>query len=307
MVASVAPLVSVHWPLYTVFPASAALFYALYFVGFERFSASCLAEKYDKFSWLNKRIWRQNLCALVHTYALVIVMIVVLARSHAQLQTALLYPHYDVLAYCAVSFSMGYMCLTLPWSLRHYFGSETERRGTRPTLIIHHAFVVLAHLVYLLTQTSPWPGALSLIVFEWSNLHLMPHHLMTQWGYRGKWHVYNGVAFFLFCTFVRVIGAMVLGAFYIRDIVAFRPHAVLGAANAAGAWVSVLLSLTAYLVILALSIYWYVMEVLSEVHKEFKQIFGPKWYLCGCLCAAKGGAAAATYDKTAAAKTVSAV
>ena len=85
MVASVAPLVSVHWPLYTVFPASAALFYALYFVGFERFSASCLAEKYDKFSWLNKRIWRQNLCALVHTYALVIVMIVVLARSHAQL------------------------------------------------------------------------------------------------------------------------------------------------------------------------------------------------------------------------------
>ena len=289
-------LVNVHWPLYSVFPASVLFFYAFYFVVTPKLSQRWLGEKYENFSWLNKRIWRQNLCATVHTYLLVVLMIVVVIRSHAALQLALLYPHYDALAYCAVSMSLGYMCLTLPWSLRHFFGSETEKRATRPSLIIHHAFVVCAHLVYLLTQTSPWPGALSLLVFEWSNLHLMPHHLMTQCNYRGKWHVYNGVAFFIFCTFVRVIGATVLFGFYVRDVVAFKPHLVLGAANAAGAWVSVLLSLTAYLVILALSIYWYVKEVLSEVQKEFKQIFGPRWYLCGCLCGGggggKGGAAA---------------
>ena len=73
------------------------------------------------------------------------------------------------------------MSLTLPWSCRHYFcGTQSERNATRPTLIIHHAWVVIAELVYLLTQTSPWHGILSIVLFEASNLFLMPHHLMTQ-------------------------------------------------------------------------------------------------------------------------------
>ena len=88
-----------------------------------------------------------------------LLLIVALGIDGAALQRALLVPHYSPLAYLAVSFSLSYMCLTLPWSCRMYFGSSDERKATRPSLIIHHAFVVLAERVYLLTQTSPWPGS----------------------------------------------------------------------------------------------------------------------------------------------------
>ena len=101
---------------------------------------------------------------------------------------------------------------------------------------------------------------------------------MSQCNYHGRWHFWNGLAFFICCTFVRVLGATVLFGFYIRDAVHFKPHAVLGAANAAGAWVAVLLSLVSYAVILFCSYYWYIKEVLSEVHKEFKLAFGAEYW-----------------------------
>jgi hypothetical protein len=281
-----APVVAVHWPLYSVFPACSVLFYAFYYVldGLSRQRVS----DYKRWSALNQKSWRQNVCCLVHTYGLVLLMAVVLGRSHTQLRSAGISPYYDPLAYCAVCFSLGYMTLTLPWSLRHWCGTELERAATRPSLMIHHGFVVIAHLVYVLTQTSPWPGALSIIMFEFSNLNLMPHHLMTQVRYHGKWHFLNGVCFFFTCTFVRIVGSTILGVYFIRDAAAFDPTLMYGVGGAWGARVSVVFSLVSFWIILLLSCYWYANDVLSEVHKEFSNAWGKGywkvWRKCGPCC-----------------------
>lgn len=265
-------LVNVHWPLYSILPGFAIFFYATYLVAAP--ASKRYLKAYSNWSELNQRIWRQNICALLHTYLLVIILLVVVIRSHSDLQGALLKPYYDPLAYSAICLSLGYMMLTLPWSLRHWFGTERERKATRPTLIVHHFFVVVAELVYLITQTSPWHGALSFVLFEFSNIFLMPHHLMTQLQYHGKAHFWNGLGFFISCTFVRVGACTVVGVYYIRDVVNFRPAAALGA----GAWVCVCLSLVSYWIILVLSWYWYVNDVLGEVHKEFKMAFGAQYW-----------------------------
>ena len=261
-------IVNIHWPLYTVLPICTVLFYATY-LGSHRIS-SRYVPAYRGWSELNQRIWRQNLCATVHTYVLVLLLSIVVLKSQGDLQAALLLPYYDPLAYCAICLSLAYMLLTLPWSMRHWFGTKRERQATRPTLIVHHLFVVVAELVYLITQTSPWHGALSFVLFEFSNLFLMPHHLMTQLGYRGKAHFWNGIGFFLSCTLVSIAACTVVGGYYARDVATFRPPSHLGVS----VWVCISLSLVAYWIILILSWYWYIADVLGEVHKEFQLAFG---------------------------------
>ena len=81
---------------------------------------------------------------------------------------------------------------------------------------------MVAELVYVLTLTSPWHGSLSLVLFEFSNLFLMPHHLMTQLRYHGRWHFVNGLLFFVTCTLVRVLGCLALGVAYVYDVATFR-------------------------------------------------------------------------------------
>ena len=233
----------------------------------------------------------------MHTYLLMLLLVIVLIREGTELQSAGLLPYYSPLAYVAVGMSLGYMSMTLPWSLRMYYGNEQERNATRPTLIVHHFFVVLAELVYVLTLTSPWHGLLAFVFFEFSNLFLMPHHLMTQYGYHGKLHFINGLLFFLSCTLVRVGGCVVLGVFYIVDVVSIDVTAVGGTQRdadtaaasdyGAGLFVALSLSLISFWVILALSCYWYAKDVLSEVHKEFKMSFGETYWRRCCPCAPK--------------------
>ena len=111
----------------------------------------------------------------------------------------------------------------------------------------------------------------------------MPHHLMTQLNYRGKVHFWNGIGFFISCTLVRVAACTVLGVYYIRDVVSFQPTDELGV----GVWVCVCLSLVSFWIILLLSCYWYVHDVLGEVHKEFKIAFGHDYWRFWRLCLAK--------------------
>jgi len=270
--------IRVHWPLYCV-PGCALAFYALYFALHSL--SRRLVPGYRHWPEINQRSWRQNVCATIHTYVLMLLLIVALGIDGAALQRALLVPHYSPLAYLAVSFSLSYMCLTLPWSCRMYFGSSDERKATRPSLIIHHAFVVLAEGVYLLTQTSPWPGILSLVLFEASNLFLMPHHLMTQLDYHGKWHFLNGLAFFATCTLARVFGCVALGISYVRDAATLHERD----------WELVLcvsLSLVSFWAILLLSLYWYVHDVLGEVHKELAIKWGGDYLIRVCCPCCRG-------------------
>lgn len=278
------------WELLIIYPVSTAAFYALYF-GLRR----CIDARHHNWSDLNKRIFRQNICATVHTFVLILLLILVLIVDGNGLQQAGLRPFYSPLAYVAIGMSLGYMSLTLPWSLRMYFGTARERAATRPTLIVHHAFVVVAELVYLLTLTSPWHGSLAFVLFEFSNLFLMPHHLMTQLDYSGKWHFVNGLLFFVSCTFVRVLGCIVLGLVYLVDVITLGSSSASSAESGSGSggegddvnpaiYVPLSLSLISFFVILALSIYWYVKDVLAEVHKEFQKAFGSQYLTRTCPC-----------------------
>ena len=284
-------LVNLHWPLYTILPACTVLFYAFY-IALDPISKKVRPE-YADWSKLNQRIWRQNICACAHTYLLVLMLLIVVARSAAPLQAALLSPYYDPIAYSAICLSLAYMLLTLPWSLRHWFGTKQERAATRPTLIVHHCFVVIAELVYLVTQTSPWHGALSFVLFEFSNLFLMPHHLMTQVQYHGKLHFINGILFFVTCTLVRIASCTLLGVYYVVDLATWDPDPSLGAA----ARVCVGLSLVSFWMILLLSWYWYVNDVLGEVHREFQQSFGRDYWKRWCRCLLGNSASSATTSR----------
>ena len=268
-------LLAPRWPILVAYPVSTLFYYALYH-GLRPCDA-----KQRNWPDANWRLFRQNVCALVHSYALVLLLTIVLVVDGSELQRAGLRPFYSPLAYIAVGMSLGYMSMTLPWSLKMYLGTPQERASTRPTLIVHHAFVVLAELVYILTLTSPWYGSLSLVMFEVSNLFLMPHHLMTQLGYHGRLHFLNGLLFFVTCTFVRVLGCLVLGVVYAVDVLRYRDD---GAGYGAGLHVALGLSLVSFWVILMLSAYWYWRDVLREVHKEFKQAFGEKYWLRCCAC-----------------------
>ena len=98
-------LVNVHWPLYTVVPFCSLVYYTIY-VLLDRVCNRYIAA-YSSWSRLNRRIWRQNICATIHTYTLVLLLTVVIIRSHAGLQGALLSPYYDPLAYVSVCTSLG--------------------------------------------------------------------------------------------------------------------------------------------------------------------------------------------------------
>ena len=120
-------IVNIHWPLYTVLPICTVLFYATY-LGSHRINSR--SSQHTAGLQLNQRIWRQNLCATVHTYVLVLLLSIVVLKSQGDLQAALLLPYYDPLAYCAICLSLAYMLLTLPWSMRHWFGTKRERQAT---------------------------------------------------------------------------------------------------------------------------------------------------------------------------------
>ena len=132
-------LVNVHWPLYTVVPFCSFLYYTIY-VLLDRVCNRYIAA-YSSWSRLNRRIWRQNICATIHTYTLVLLLTVVIIRSHAGLQGALLSPYYDPLAYVSV-------CMA-------------RARRTRRTCCVWAALPVLVHVacVRLMNELGTWGRA----------------------------------------------------------------------------------------------------------------------------------------------------
>ena len=102
-------------------------------------------------------IWRQCINYLLHSVIMVVGLVAVLVTNEAsELRSAGLLPHYSAFAYADVCLSLGYMSFTLPWSFYVYFWLGRRDMGTNKGLIAHHCAVVVAELVYLLTQTSPW-------------------------------------------------------------------------------------------------------------------------------------------------------
>lgn len=89
---------------------------------------------------------------------------------------------------------------------------------------------------------------------------------------------------------VRVLGCLVLGIFYVYDV-ATLDIATYDSELGWALYLCVSVSLVAYWIILSLSIYWYVHDVLGEVHKEFKMKMGPGYWKrwCPCFVCCDGG------------------
>lgn len=260
--------VNVYWPLYTIYPGSTVFFWALYLFIAPWASKRWVVE-YECWTLSQQKVWRQTIAFLLHSWLLVVGLVCVLAipSEGEQLRHAGLLPHYSAAAYADVCLSLGYMSFTLPWSIYGYFWLKQRDLGTNKGLILHHTAVVVAELVYLLTQTSPWYGALALVLFEVSNLNGAPHMLMTQKKYSGIWHLLNGLMFLVTFTGSRVIACTVVGAFYIKDYVEMQSSDV-------GIWVMVGVSLVCYCILMGLSYMWFRREVMTVAHFELKRYFG---------------------------------
>ena len=94
--------------------------------------------------------------ALLHTYVVVGALLAEVLVEGRVLRSAGLHPYYSPFAYVDVCISLGYMCFTLPWSVRTWFVLR-HREHTSRSLMLHHVCVVVAELVYLLTQARMQP------------------------------------------------------------------------------------------------------------------------------------------------------
>ena len=172
-------VINVHWPLYTVYPAAIVFFYCAYFLFIPLGIRLCCQKRFNVLTRLNKRCFIQNINSCLHAFAIVSSLFIVLAGDH-EMRDAGVAPHYNVLAYCEVCVSLGYMSFVLPWSLHMYFVLKARRPYTSATFCVHHATVVVAEVVYLLTQTCALHGALTVALMEFTNWFFLPLILMTQ-------------------------------------------------------------------------------------------------------------------------------
>lgn len=273
--------VNVHWPLWTVYPACVMLFWGLYLVVVPRLSQRFVLD-YRGWTHGQQMVWGQTINYLIHSVLVIVPLISVMASSGSELRAAGLYPFYDEIAYIDVCLSLGYMSFTLPWSCRVFFWMRRRDLGTNKGLILHHVAVVVAELVYLLTQVAPWYGALSLVLFELSNLNAAPHLLMTQLRYTGPWHFLNGVCFLITYTGSRVIACTVIGVMYVRDVALLRT-------DEWGMWLALGFSLAAYWVLMGLSYMWFQRDVMAVTHMELQRYFGRE-YLSKCCTLRKARA-----------------
>ena len=108
-------VVNVHWPLYTVYPAAIVFFYCAYFLFIPLGIRLCCQKRFNVLTRLNKRCFIQNINSCLHAFAIVSSLFIVLAGDH-EMREAGVAPHYNVLAYCEVCVSLGYMSFVLPWS-----------------------------------------------------------------------------------------------------------------------------------------------------------------------------------------------
>ena len=271
-------VVRVHWPLYTVYPASVLFFWFLYLA-----VIPWLSNRYcfDYRGWMvhQQMAWGQNVNYLVHSVVVIIPLVVVMNTHGSELYAAGLLPYYNELAYIDICLSLGYMSFTLPWSLHVWFRMKRRDMGTNKGLIVHHVAVVVAEVVYLLTQVAPWYGALSLILFELSNLNAAPHLLMTQLRYSGPLHFINGVCFLITYTGSRIIACTILGVLYVID------YARLDSDEWA-AWLALGVCIAVYWVLMVLSYFWYQRDVMKVTHQELKRYLGADYLRRCCPCAA---------------------
>ena len=191
---------AITWPLYTVYPISTLLFTGLYLAG--PLYWPLILPYYGKMSTLNRKCWRQNTNAMLHTLILCPLLLVAIMTDPDMRALRPLHPHHNTLGYVALCWSLGYFTFTIPWSY-YLYCFQGERRATNLALCIHHVVVWIAALTYLLGRTCALYGAVGFAAMEFTNWFFIAHIL--QQSVRSKWYtLWN--ANFLVLVVVGVIG-----------------------------------------------------------------------------------------------------
>ena len=265
--------IRIHWPLYSILPLAFLGFSAAYFVIFPHLSRRCLGSRYGKLSALNRRCFLQNLTALLHT---LLVVAGLLTALNAGFSSEGLLPYYSTAMYIDLCISLGYFLFVLPWSMHMYFILGARAPYTGLDMILHHATVTMGECVYLLTQVAPWYGATALALFEITNWPFIPFTLLTQLNMKGSMvHSCFGFLFvfaFIVCRLFGCTWVAILFVSQVSDLLS-RPAHGTDAIKA-----SVVVALVGFMIILALSYYWFVVKVVPNVHAALQELLGDTYH-----------------------------
>jgi len=266
---SVSGIVHVHWPLWTIYPCAALFFWITYSWVLPVLSRLLMPVQYASFNTFNERCWRSNICSLLHTSLAVSTLSVVFFTDRAMLHNRLL-PHGNQLLYVDISLSLGYFSLALPTSI--LMSKAGLPYGSR-VMVLHHCLVVMAQLVFLLTQYPSFYMAASGVLFELTNVFFIPHVLMLQLGIDST-HLFflvNGILLVAVYTLGRIFVCSVLAVLSFADLLHFSPPHPFG-------WIAALIGLGCFYGLLIMSWYWYVQQILPALHRALQGALGDTYY-----------------------------
>ena len=233
------------WPLYTVFPLTALFFTGLYLIG-PKFWPK-LIRRYKSMGDLNRKCWRQNTNAMLHTLVLCPVLLVAILTDEDLRVNRPLHPHHNTLGYIALSWSLGYFTFTLPWSAHLYF-VKGERRATNLPLLIHHVIVWIAALTYLIGRTCALYGAVAFAAMEFTNWFFIAHILqqMARSQMQRLW-----TANYVILVLVGVIGMRLILCTYM--FILFSYDLSQFSSDSGGEWVLIILQYAIFAMVVVLS------------------------------------------------------
>ena len=264
--------VDVHWPLYTVLPAASIFFYASYFLLtpllLTRCASAQVRRRYAAFGRVQQMCFRANLGSAVHSYGVVVLMIIVIS-SDDEMRVNRMHPHYNAVGYGAMCLTLGYFSLSVPWSAWLCF-YEKRRDAVPLPMMFHHVMVVCGALVYVLGGVCALYGAIGFACMELTNLFFIPRVLfeLLLWPVDTPLCTINGVL--LVATFVlcRVGVCTAAAVLFTQDLVDFR-------SDHAAEWLFVIIAYVIFLAVLVLSWIW-LRRVLNECREGVQELLAQR-------------------------------
>ena len=246
--------IRLEWPIYTVYPASTLLFWLLYFRGWDPLTKLLLRrcggplQQYGQLTTISGRCWRANCNACVHSFIVVLLLIIMFCADGGDLWSRRLRPYYSPWGYSAMCVSLAYFSFAIPWQHRLYF-YEKRRDVIEWPLVVHHVAVVLGALVYVLTACCALYGAVAFTCMEFTNWFFVPWTMLEQLGRDGTTpHQVIGVILVLSYLCCRIVICTWQGVRFTRDLVDFSGDR--------DEWAAILAAYLIFLFALSLSWIW---------------------------------------------------
>ena len=262
------------WPLFCVYPLSAAFFWVTYLKILPSLSARLLGSRYSRFNEFNQRCWRQNLLSGLHTMLSCACLLAALVADPDMLGGGVrgrIEPRDSLLLYLDISMSLGYFSFSLPMSV--VMAKAGFPYGSK-VMVAHHTFVAVAQGTFLLTQYPSGYMAASGFLFELTNVFFIPYVILVQLGAAPALRTALGLSLVITYTLARCVVCTVLCIMSLFDLRSFAPPAE----SAAASWRATLLGLGCLYGLLAISWYWYITAVLPMLHQGLQLALGEEYY-----------------------------